>query len=294
MSTVRTAPPRAWSTWRIIGVTAVVGLAVGVGLSLRQEAQFDEEIEAMQRRAEQVDLPLPDPVPAITSDPFAPDPKLLAALPPFPGAHPRDLFRGSAIQGVPMSIAWFATVEPVESVLTYYDTFYKEQELDHQTHRYGPNSGYVAWLEEPEDDEDAGPGEGLLHMISAVRQGQETLVFLSETNPLAILSANTPQLPPGVVLPDGARRPRIFDLGESMGSTLSIHSRVEAAELQTIRGFYQAHFARGGWVVATSDPVGDTWSLTAMRNHERQVVSLVQRTGGVDLVITFSPMAGTE
>lgn len=271
---------------RLLGVTAVVGLAIGAGLSARKQAEFEREIDAMEQRAADLEFPLPEPGPRVAPVESRPavDPRLLRDLPAFPNARPRDLFQGELIQGAPMSVAWFSTPETVDSVIEYYDEYFRLAEQPHRKHKYGPNSGYVAWFEESEDL-DAGPGEGLLHMISAIRQGEETVVLLSETNPLAILESNPQPLPDGVFLPPNAERPTVLNV-ESGGANINVHSRLSPAQLEDVAADYLKGLKAAGWNLGTPQQISGTWTVSAHKTGEEQAVSLVQRNAGVDIVIT--------
>lgn len=276
-------PARAWSLTKLLLVTSLIGLAVGAALSVRQQREFQRSLEAMERHAETLDFPLPSPVappPRLESRP-AVDPRLLAALPAFPNAKPRDLFQGELIKGAPMSVAWFSTPETVDSVLEYYDEYFRLSGQEHRKHKYGPSSGYVAWFEEDEAL-DAGPGEGVMHLISALRQGDETVVLLSETNPLAVLEAAPQPLPEGVHLPPNASRPMVLNLETG----LSIHSRLAPARLEDVSAEYLGQLSTGGWKTTAPTARADSWSVSAQRPGEEQVVSLVRRNAGVDIVIT--------
>lgn len=238
----------------------------------------------MERHAETIDFPLPSPVappPQRQESRPSVDPRLLAAIPAFPNAKPRDLFQGELIKGAPMSVAWFSTPETVDSVLEFYDEYFKLDGVEHRKHKYGPNSGYVAWFEEDEAL-DAGAGEGRMHLISAIRQGDETMVLLSETNPLAVLEGAPQPLPDGVHLPASASRPTILNLETG----LSIHSRLSPARLEDVSAEYLGQLSTGGWKLTSPTVVNDTWSVSAQRRGEEQMVSLVRRNAGVDIVIT--------
>lgn len=270
----------------VLLVTAVVGLGIGVALSLRQERQFEQELDAMQERAAAFPFPIPAPrrAPDLSQPP---DPKLLQTIPGFPQAFPRDLFQGQLLYGSPMSVAWFETPESVNDVLTYYDEYYKLAGQEHTVHRYGDNSGYVAWFEESLDL-DAGEGEGLMHMVSAVRQGNTTIVLLSETDPLGILNGmmNSP-LPEGVFFPENAQRPTAFNLGDAVGGQLSIHSSVKGAQVSDVGRQYVDRFTAGGWSVSAPQQFENSWSVSAKKGSTEQTVALLQAPAAVDIVVTY-------
>lgn len=278
---------RPVSLAKLLGLAAVAGIAIGAGLSWRQQSQFERELADLEKNAEAVDFPLGVPPAPQQSLNQAPDPQLLKTIPAFPNAAPKDLFRGEMIAGSPMSVAWFETNETVDTVLEYYDEYYKLSGQAHKTHHYGPNSGYVAWFEETERL-DAGVGEGLLHMVSAVRQGRSTVVLISQTNPLATLNGATArELPEGVYLPEGARRPATLNMGEMFGGQLQIYSRVPAGELNVIGADFVEHLKTSGWQVSEPEPGETTWSVSAKRPGVEHTIALVRLPIAVDVVMTY-------
>lgn len=280
--------PRAISLWKLLTAAAVLGTAIGVGLSWRQQQQFEQALAELEHNAETLDFPIGvPPMTKVNASAQRPDPKLLRDIPPFPNAVPKDLFRGEMIQGAPMSVAWFQTNESVDTVLDYYDEYYKLAGQAHKTHKYGPNSGYVAWFEETLDL-DAGVGEGVMHMVSAVRQNSMTVVLLSETDPLAILNGTTARpLPTGVYLPENARKPATFNMGEMFGGQLQIYSRLPPGELGEIGDDFVKHLRAEGWAVSAPGAGQETWSVSAKRPGAEQTVALVKLPTAVDVVLTY-------
>lgn len=278
---------RPISLVKLLGVAAVAGISIGAALSWRQQREFERELADMERSAEAADFPLGVPPAPQQSLSQRPDPQLLKTIPAFPNAAPKDLFRGEMIAGSPMSVAWFETNETVDTVLEYYDEYYKLSGQAHKTHHYGPNSGYVAWFEETERL-DAGVGEGLLHMVSAVRQGSSTVVLLSQTNPLATLAGATArELPEGVYLPEAARKPATLNMGEIFGGQLQIYSRVPSGELAGIGNDFVQHLKTSGWQVSEPELGESTWSISARKPGIEHTVALVSLPIAVDVVMTY-------
>ena len=143
--------------------------------------------------------------------------------------------------------------------------------------RFGREGFSVALVARNQERLDAGVGEGLLHMVSAVRQGRSTVVLISQTNPLATLNGATArELPEGVYLPEGARRPATLNMGEMFGGQLQIYSRVPAGELNVIGADFVEHLKTSGWQVSEPEPGETTWSVSAKRPGVEHTIALVR------------------
>jgi hypothetical protein len=274
--------------WILAGA-AVLGIVAGVGLSLKRLEETEDSMVELEQQA--IDLtPLGTEMePRSKTNPMAPDPAALFGIPPYPNAAPRKLASSPKGQGVPMAINWFTTRDSVENVLAYYDEFFTLLKLLHSKHLYGPNSGYVGWLEHDQNP-DAGSGEGVMHMVSAIRQGNETLVLLSATDPLRMLSAAAPELPPGVVLPPDAKTPRVFDLGEGRMSRLSIHTSVLHGDLAETLAFYDRHFQQGEWTVIERSTADTRATLSARRKSVVQSIVLTRTGAGVQVMLNYDEL----
>lgn len=270
---------------------ALLGVVAGVGMSFRNMSDDEDPMEVMEQKA--VDLtPLGADLvdPHVKGDWGRPDPAALAGIPPYPNGDPRKLSSAPKGQGVPMAINWFSTPDSVETVVTYYSTYFSLLNQVHASHLYSANSGYVAWLAEGMTP-DAGPGEGVLHMVSAIRQGEQTLVFLSATDPLRMVSAAAPELPPGVVLPPNASTPRVFELGEGRMMRVTLYSTVNGASLVDATDFYTRAFGQGAWTVVERNSADTRASLSVRRESTQQLVTLTKNGPSVDVMINYERFA---
>lgn len=282
----------------ILGGAAVLGLVAGVGLSFHPSVTLDDSVDrAAARAAASSPLGAPMWIPARRADagddPFAADPASIRGIPPFPNASPRAILLPPAVQGVPMAMSWFETDEPVEYIVRYYDEFFRLMNVTPMSHVFHEGLGYSGWLESP-GPSDAGTledlmgemGEGTMHMVSAIRNGDRTLVVLSASNPQAVLDAQAPQLPPGLALPPSATAPQVLELGETRGARLSVHALASGATLPDVAAFYQRSFAAGAWTVIERG--GDEQrrlELTATRGEAAQTVTLTTVDKGVSVLI---------
>jgi hypothetical protein len=229
-------------------------------------------------------------------DPHAPDPASIRGLPVYPNSSPKGMISPPKVQGVPMALSWFETRDPVESVLAFYDNYLTLAEIHHATHMFHANAGYSGWLEAkfaPTKEGfipvgyDAGYIlDGVMHVATALRQGDKTVVLLSAMEPVAVLRAQAPQLPPGLVLPPSATKPQVFELGETPGARIAVHARVAGGALADAVLFYERHFKEGNWVVSESRTVSErSATMTATRGNDVQMISLQAGSDGVSLLL---------
>ena len=216
--------------------------------------------------------------------PPRPSPEALAALPPFPDAEARALFSSSTLSGTPLGIAWFSTKWPVESVLAYYAVYFRLLSRPAVRHLYSPSSGYVAWLE---TDAVRSPGRGALHMVSALRQRDETVVFLSVNDPLALTQAPPEALPDDVAVPPRGTPPRVFRQLDEGRAVQVIGLSVPAQSPEDVLAFYRAHFTDTGWSLQDVEQVDGLQVLVASRGKSQQTV-LASRSGPGDVDVVIS------
>lgn len=274
-STVHVRRPGATVTGLLL-VSAVLGGASGVVLSLRHHHEAVEAQEAVLTGNAGA-APATLAVPSV-------DPRALKGIPPFPQATARPLFSAASMGGAPMAIGWFSTPKPVQAVLDYYGEFYRLLERPVVRHLYSERSGYVAWLE---TDLEKAPGRGVLHMVSALRQGAETIVLLSANDPLGLVQGPAQALPADLVMPPQASAPRVFRQQDEGRVTEHVTASVPGASLEAVRAFFLEHFAANGWVQAPGADVIDGMAvLMASRQGAQQTVLLSPRAGAVDVAIT--------
>ena len=184
-------PParRGVSTGVILLVAAALGLVGGVVLAevrLMGDAVPAEDDEPLIGEADEA---MPMGRAMAQADPMAPDEETLEGIAPYPGAAPRKLTSHSSVSGMPMKVSWFSTPDGPGEVLAFYQKAFVADDRRVVTHRFSENIGYVAWTDrnDPPPHGDAGEDDPTppnpLHMVSVVRQGRDTLVFISKTEP---------------------------------------------------------------------------------------------------------------
>lgn len=183
---------------RLLVITALVGVVGGTVLAFWREARDAEEVERLQDAADQlpeVEFVPPQP-PADRAGPV----KLAAleGLPQYPGANARHLSSGAH-----QDIAWFSTSDDIEQVLAFYEKEFIAKGKLAVGHQYSPFAGWVGYMDVTDHR---------LHLISVLRQSEETLVFPSTSWPEKMLDGAA-AVPAGLPVVAGAEGGVAFDLG---------------------------------------------------------------------------------
>lgn len=277
---------KSFSVVGLLLVAAVLGVATGAVLGSR--TNDEDDADAMFAEAEATAdrlIPLGAEAARPSSGLITAHPQSLAGIPPYPNAVPRRISDATTVMGMPMVVSWFTTPDAPGQVLEHYEHAYFDAGIPIVSHLFGPDTGYVAWLEE--EDSDGGLPEGIVHMISAIKnspQSTETIVLLSASRPQRMLDGSR-RAPPGVALPSEATVPQVVELAFEGTARQIVTSRRRGALQQTadeIVGLLE----KDGWKV---EPVmqGDTMrsfigrkagvsqSVSATEVPERGEVSLM-------------------
>jgi hypothetical protein len=235
------------SVVRLLLVAAALGVVGGVVLSQAHQA----EGEMLEGNTDIIDraLPVIGAVPARGRDLTEPDPLSLRGIPAYPGAEPRKIV-GSRPGAKVNAISWFATDDSTDRVLSFYEDYYTQANVLHVTQRWGQKSGYVSWFEHHQPGDGGLPefGAGVLHMVSAFRDGDTTTVLVSATDPMAIAQALSP-LPAGVSLPAGAR-PQVLNLGEAGQERFSVFASYQSMGREALEADLQKRMTAAGWAIS--------------------------------------------
>ena len=292
-----TASPqtRSISVWKALGLAAVVGIVAGIVLAETQRPPEFDEREA-ERLAEQV-IPTGEPL-IRPEDPkkqpenfMAPDPRSLRGIPPYPSASPRRLVASHPGASQTMAISWFETGDSVEDVLSFYEKAFTESNFMFTSHRYSPQRGYVSWFEHDQTELEGVPtfGKGLLHMISATREGNRTQVLLSATEPQKILENATP-MPAGVRVPPGGT-PQVInlsELGQQRATIIASYGYGADRLIENLENVWK----EDGWKVVDRSETMGARQLTAVLNQRQQTVVIEGRGDTSQLVITLEERHG--
>ncbi|MDX2008834.1 MAG: hypothetical protein SFW67_01505 [Myxococcaceae bacterium] len=265
---------RSFSVATLVGLAAVGGLLAGMMLGGRGAGE--DEVDAMfadiDKQADAL-LPLGAPTARANAPLMDADPRSLRGIPPYPGAAPRSLGEHTNVMGMPLSASWFTTRDMPEAVIAHYEYTYLDAGFPIVSHMFTPDQGYVAWLEE--EPSDAGVAEGIVHMVSVIRntpRDRETIVLLSASRPQRLLDRQ-PQLPDGLVLPEGASAPQAVQMAfEGRSRTILTSSRKGAID-QTADEIV-GRMKRDGWDVKPVMASPEMKSFVGRRGEVSQSVSL--------------------
>jgi hypothetical protein len=268
---------------RLLLLAAVGGVVAGLILfKVRDEAPVDEFEVAEAVAAEAV--PLGNASESV--DPMAPDPQSLRGIPPYPGAAPRKMMSGAAVQQVPMAVSWFQTDDSPDAVLSFYEKAYAAKNMEYVSHRYSERIGYVAWLERI-GGFDAGVAHGIMHMISASKEGSKTVVLLSASRPDMLMEAE-PKLPEGIVLPEATEPPQVVQMAEGAGTREVVYARTLNQPPGDVVRFFDAQLKKAGWDVVEEAAGSDQRALVGKRGGSTVVVNAQADGVHSNLILTFS------
>jgi hypothetical protein len=256
---------------KVLIAAAVIGTVAGVVLS-----------ELRGSPAARVKVPAP-PALVVAAPPMnkgtpapKPDEEMLRALPPYPHAKasPRPLISQAKGQGGELKAAWFATDDTPEEVISFYERTLKKLTPLVVSHRFSPHAGYAGYLD--------GDFERM-HLISVVRQGRETLVFPSVSDPIKMVD-RAGQSKDNFPMPTGARLS--FDIGEPGAQRAYVVSAADTS-VRDVMDFYKRSLAQQGWTVQSAEEHGPRGHVEATRAKGSAAVSVQQRGVDVAIAITF-------
>lgn len=252
---------------------AVLGVSGGVLLERRQAAKAEAALEAAQDRT-------PDPQQVRRAEPALPafPEKATHGLPGYPNATPLSLGENLELSGMPMAIAWFSTQDDPEQVVRYYEKELGENGFPVVSHLYSESAGYAGWYDY---------FERRMHLVTAVVQGDETLVFISNAEPekLGMEGGASPSLP-GPEL-DGANVLHVR--GEGTTQVL-VSGRVVKNSLGSVVGTYRESLLHAGWQIESVEHLAmDRVRLTAREPGRSASVLLTasRPSGDVEVLITL-------
>lgn len=244
-------------------------------------------------------LESPTPERSMSVDPTAPPREALIGMPTYPGAVPHRVAETMRGQGGKMAVAWFSTPDSVQQVLEFYEATFDRLHPFYVSHRYSERSGYAGWLEPDKGSAMADAGmemlDGVMHLASVLKEGNQTLVLLSTSRPLQILDG-VARLPAGVVLPPWAETPKVFDLGEGQLAQTTLFSEVKEREVAEVDAWMQSGLRDQGWKIADHVSATGRTSLDFQRNRERLSVMITPKGSRVDLMVQYTnqPQGLTE
>ena len=290
------AQPRSFSVWKALGLAAVVGIVAGVVLAEAQRPpeDFDAQAEALAAKVVPNGAPamMPGPDKAKFDDMMAPDPRSLRGIPPYPGVDPRRIMGSRPGADQTMAISWFTVGDSVEDVMGFYEHAFADANLLYTSHRYNRRRGYVSWFEHDySDDQQPIFGKGIMHMVSVTREGENTTVMVSATEPQKILEHLTP-LPSGVKIPPGST-PQVINLSEFGQQRATIIANYDFGADRLIESL-QDIWKESGWKVIDRAESEAGTTVTVALNQRLQTVVIEGHGERSQLLITLEERNNPE
>jgi hypothetical protein len=258
---------------KLLAIAAVSGGVGGVILASRQQPPTDVD-------------DLVDPLQIVRpakkksgEDPMAPDPALLRAVPPYPGAVPRRLIDSGPNSSGHMQVAWFETNDSSSDVLNFYDREFHRLNLRSMTGNFSDTMGYTGWMEESRDG-----GSDTVHMISVMKQSSRTMVLISESSPDEIMAAAS-EMPGGLRMPPQANRPRSLRMGIGESDSQLFYSRATNTTAADVARFFEQQFKERGYELVPSEGTGN---VAARQGRLNIVVQARDETDRVNITVTYS------
>jgi len=281
------------SVGKLLLGAAAAGVMGGVVLSYARAPKDDDALmnEAEVKAAEVI--PHGEAVQP-PKDFMAPDPVSLRGIPPYPGAEPRKLTSQKAGAEISAS-SWFQTPDSVDKVLSFYEEAYTRANIMYSAYRFSPRRGYVSWFEYRRAPDGGLPefGEGVMHMVIASQEGENTVVLLSANEPYKVLQRAS-ALPAGVRLPPSSQPPRVMSMGELGASSFSIFAAYEAKSVEQLLAELLREMKEGGWAV--KDPVRSPEgrvTVVASLNSNTQVAVVESTDQGSQVLVTVEEERST-
>ncbi len=227
---------------------------MGMLLSYKQQRDFQREIDGIYAEADEVQAAMPrfEPVKREV-DYMRADPLAINLIPPYPGASPRRLTASISHLGEPEASAWFSTEDSVDEVLSFYDNAFLPLDTIRVSHRFSETAGYSGFYELPDfsAEDDGGSVEfmdGRVHLVSAVRSGSQTHVFISNNQPEGFLAATRSPIG-GIEFPAGAGTPQVLTVGEGEMKKHSAFVVVPGKHVDLVREHFEKVLPRAGWKI---------------------------------------------
>lgn len=290
------AAPRAISLASLLLSVVALGGLLGTILYWIKANREDDQLEAVMSQKTYTT----DPKAGMSVDITAPPPAALNGIPPYPRAVPKRVSENMKGQGSQLAVAWFTTDDPVDNVLEFYEAAFRERKHFPVSHRYSDRSGYVGWLE-PKGraalDEDAGfeMFDGVMHLVSAMKEGQKTAVLLSASRPMQLLDAKV-QLPSGVEMPPFAEDSKVFDLGDGERKQTTVWSEVHDRPAAEIETWFSENLKQHGWTIADHASGPARTAVDYKREKEHLSVVLTPSGANIGLMVQYGnqPQSLTE
>ncbi len=268
--------------WRIAAVLALVAAIGGLGgYAWERNSQEDPE-EPLVSAPTEAELGVEEENvsgPSVASQEVVR--RATQNLPPYKGAVPEAVAADYLGARAPIAVAWFSTHDSIDEVFGFYRDAFEKAGLPVVEKRYGPGSGYVGYMD-PKDDE--------VHLISAMAQGGETMVFPS-AGKMAGLAEGTPEVPESLPHPKEATGTMVLKLGQESAAQYSLVAQVPGGTVADVVEFYRKGFLEKGWQVrsvTTTDPTQTRVEASRGTSVASAVIRVAPTSDGVQVYVSMT------
>lgn len=186
-------------------------------------------------------------------------------LPMYPNAEAHALAADFLGPNVPIAAAWFQTSDSPDTVLNYFVATFTDGGIPWTQDRPSPNGGYVAYMV---------PTDGTVRSVTATRQGEGTVVLLSNGTMQPLLEGKQ-QVPPNVPLPEEALNPMVIALNQEASNDVTVSATVPGQDVAKWAAFFEQALPKKGWQVSRTERVNEGEAqIEAVQSGQRSVTYL--------------------
>lgn len=257
---------------------AVAGALIGFGWErLSYEATPDpveamppEEMNTLRQRGERT----PQEEAALQ--------RALENFPPYPrGSRPEVLASDYLGPEAPIAVAWFSTQDTPDQVLQHYSGTLLDAGLPTVGKRYSEHAGYVGYWS---------PSTEEMHLVSALAQGGETLVFVSSGRVGPLMEGPT-KVPEWIPLPPDTQDPTALTFQMEGATQYTVSGQVPEDTVLEVAEHFRKSFGERGWSVDVVRPPDDgAAELEVRRGSVRGMVMLRRQvpSPAVDIYLSLT------
>jgi hypothetical protein len=257
----------------VLLAAAVLGSVLGTVIAFRREAEDEQARQALEAADD-----------GASAEPLEPPDKsgrvTLAAvqgLPQYPGAHVRPISSGEQLE-----VAWFSTRDSVEQVLAFYEKEFTEKGVMPVSYQYSEHAGYAGYMDVPDHR---------MHLVSVIRQKDETLVFPSTSYPEKMLAGGSAP-PAGVPNIAGAESTLSFDLGGGPDKRQVWLATYAGQSLEQVTTAWSKGLEGNGWAVKRTEEEGEPRLAAERAGGSLQVAIRRDPSAKVAVYVTTAAATG--
>lgn len=191
--------------------------------------------------------------------------RALSNFPPYPHASRPEVLAADYLgPESPIAVAWFSTEDTPAQVLSHYNGTLLDAGLPVIGERYSEHAGYVGYWS---------PATQEVHLVSALAQGGETMVFVSSGRVEPGREEAATRVPEWIPLPPEVSETTALTFLMEGATQYAVSGRVEAGTVLEVAESFQRAFGERGWSVGQAGTPGDTEA--ELRLHRGSVRGMV-------------------